>query len=81
MQDENTRLGQTIKQQEAQIQQLKQTVDTCRKDYDTLKTAKIIEVSDNDITAARKKISRLVREINKCIAIMQTQADNNDTED
>lgn len=41
-----------------------------KKDYDTLKTARMIEVSGDDVKESRAKIARLIREVDKCIALL-----------
>ena len=47
-----------------------QTIDGLKKDYDTLKTARMIEVSGDDVKESRAKIARLIREVDKCIALL-----------
>jgi hypothetical protein len=38
--------------------------------YDNLKMAKIISVKQDDFKAAKNRLSKLVREVDKCIALM-----------
>lgn len=40
------------------------------KKYDTLKMAKVLTVSDDERQDARMKVNRIVREIDKCIALL-----------
>ena len=37
---------------------------------DNLLTARIVSVSENDMKAAKSRVSRLVREVDKCIALL-----------
>ena len=53
----------TIKEQEAAIGKLQQ-------DYDSLKMVKMLQVTDGDIETARKRINRLIKDVNKCITLM-----------
>lgn len=53
----------TIKEQEATIGKLQQ-------DYDSLKMVKMLQVTDGDIETARKRINRLIKDVNKCITLM-----------
>ena len=41
-------------------------------DYNNLKMAKMLEVSDGDLALAKQRIGRLVREVDKCIALLKS---------
>lgn len=72
-QDERQKNADLQTQLEACQQQLagaEQTIDGLKKDYDTLKTARMIEVSGDDVKESRAKIARLIREVDKCIALL-----------
>ena len=49
-------------------------------EYNNLKLAKMIEISDSDIKEWKTKISKLVREINKCINILSSSEDAAESE-
>lgn len=72
-QDERRKNADLQAQLEACQQQLagaEHTIDGLKKDYDTLKTARMIEVSGDDVKESRAKIARLIREVDKCIALL-----------
>lgn len=72
-QDERRKNADLQAQLEACQQQLagaEQTIGGLKKDYDTLKTARMIEVSGDDVKESRAKIARLIREVDKCIALL-----------
>ena len=72
-QDERQKNADLQAKLEACQQQLacaEQTIDGLKKDYDTLKTARMIEVSGDDVKESRAKIARLIREVDKCIALL-----------
>ena len=72
-QDERRKNADLQAKLEACQQQLagaEQTIDGLKKDYDTLKTARMIEVSGDDVKESRAKIARLIREVDKCIALL-----------
>lgn len=72
-QDERQKNADLQAQLEACQQQLagaEQTINGLKKDYDTLKTARMIEVSGDDVKESRAKIARLIREVGKCIALL-----------
>ena len=39
-------------------------------DYDSLKMAKMMTISDNDMEATQKRIAKLIRDVNKCITLL-----------
>lgn len=41
-----------------------------KKDYEVLKTARMIEVSGDDVKESRAKLTQLIREVDKCIALL-----------
>ena len=41
-----------------------------QKDYDRLKTAKMLEVTDTDVESAQKRLQKLIRDVNKCITLL-----------
>lgn len=44
-----------------------------QKDYDRLKTAKMLEVTDTDVESAQKRLRKLIRDVNKCITLLSEQ--------
>lgn len=74
LQKENEDLYTELESKEAEIKQLKEEVAQRTQDYKNLKLAKMIEVSDNDLKESKMKITRLVREVNKCINILSAEA-------
>ena len=41
-----------------------------RGDYNSLKMAKMIEITDGDMESAQKRLSKLIRDVNKCITMI-----------
>ena len=74
LQKENEDLYTELESKEAEIKQLKEEVAQRTQDYKNMKLAKMIEVSDNDLKESKMKITRLVREVNKCINILSAEA-------
>lgn len=52
------------------LQSTQQEVARLKEAYDVLKTARMIEVSGADVKEARSKLAHLIREVNKCIALL-----------
>ena len=72
LKQENADLYEDIESKEEEIKLLKAQLTQSKNDYNNLKLAKMIEISDADIKESKMKITRLVREINKCINILST---------
>ena len=62
-----------VDQNERQIKQLQDQIREQGKDYEALKAARMLAVTDQDIEATKKRLSKLIRDVNKCIAILTDQ--------
>lgn len=60
-----------IAERDGQIAELERQKQEMRAQYDNLKVARILELSDSDTRNARQKINRLVRDVDKCIALLK----------
>lgn len=69
---ENSDLYEELEKKDEEIRQLQQHVAAYKKDYEYLKLAKMIEISDDELKGAKQKITNLVREVNKCINLLNT---------
>lgn len=67
---ENNELYAMIDKNEKDIQQLRDQLAQRDNDYNSLKMAKMIEITDGDLEGAKDRLSRLIRDVNKCIAIL-----------
>ena len=67
---ENLDLCNLLEQNKRELQELRDKLDQKGRDYDSLKMAKMIEISDGDLEGAKNRLSRLIRDVNKCIAIL-----------
>lgn len=59
-----------LAEKETCISGLKDQVARLQADYANLKTAKMIDIGSGDMKDAKSRLSRLVREIDKCIALL-----------
>ena len=75
LQKENADLYEELEGKDEEIKTLKAELARSKSDYNNLKLAKMIEVSDADIKESKLKISNLVREINKCINILSSDTE------
>ena len=70
MKKENNDLYELVDQREKEIEKLEAQLKQARNDYNSLKMAKMIEISDSDMENAQKRISKLIRDVNKCITLL-----------
>ena len=66
---ENTDLCELVGKRDKEIEKLEAQLKQARNDYNSLKMAKMIEISDGDMENAQKRISKLIRDVNKCITL------------
>lgn len=67
---ENSELYAMVDERDKKIAELKESVSEWEKKYKALKMAKMIEVTDSDLEAAKSRISKLVRDVNQCITLL-----------
>jgi len=70
MKKENESLWAEIASNNQAIEQLREQLEQKQHDYDSLKMAKMIEITDGNLADAKDRLSRLIRDVNKCIAIL-----------
>lgn len=70
---ENKDLYAMIEKNEQEIKQLHAKLDQGQNDYNSLKMAKMIEITDGDLDGAKERLSKLIRDVNKCIAILSDE--------
>ena len=70
---ENKSLYDMLQKNEQDINQLRQQLEQQQSDYNSLKMAKMIEITDGDLTGAKDQLSKLIRDVNKCIAILSDE--------
>ena len=69
-QDENQRLKEKYEELQQMVQQKQLTIDELEQKNQQLILAKSIMSDGNDAKDARVRINRIVREIDKCIALL-----------
>lgn len=67
---ENEELYAMVDSNEKEIKSLKLSLEQARKDYESLKMAKMIEICDGDMDAAKRRLAGLIREVDKCITLL-----------
>ena len=72
---ENGELYNMVDERDKKIAELEQAVSEKEREYQALKTAKMIEITDGDIESARNRVAKLIRDVNQCITLL-SDADN-----
>lgn len=64
------KLSHSLEDEKMKNEILQAQIDSLNKNYSNLKTAAAISLGSSDVRESRKRLSNLVREIDKCIALM-----------
>ena len=67
---ENDELYTLVDQREKEIKQLQEELSQAEANYNSLKMAKMLEVTDGDMEGAQKRVAKLIRDVNKCITLL-----------
>lgn len=67
---ENNDLHAMVDGRDAEIRKLQAQLAQAQSDYNSLKMAKMLEITDGDMENARKRLSKLIRDVNKCITLL-----------
>ena len=70
LKQENADLRNLLMQKEQEILQLEQSRNELEAQYTDLKMARTLSLYDKDIKDAKQRLSGLVREIDRCIALL-----------
>jgi archaellum component FlaC len=73
MKQENLQLQQKINEQSQAIEDLKARVTQADNDYNSLKMARMLEITDGNLVDAKEHLARMIRQVNKCIAILSDE--------
>ena len=66
----NATLQEQLNSCQQQLADAQLSVDRLKQEYSTLKMARMIEVSGDDIKNSRARLAHLIREVDKCIALL-----------
>ena len=70
---ENGRLQALVGEQATEIEELKARVTQADNDYNSLKMARMLEITDGNLDEAKERLSRMIRQVNRCIAILSDE--------
>ena len=67
---ENTEMKQLLKAKDDKIVEMQDNYKALEASYTNLKQARIISINDNEVKDTKQRLSKLVREVDKCIALL-----------
>lgn len=67
---ENAELKQLLEKEMEKSKEIQAEYDNLEKSYTNLKTATAISLNDSDVKETKLRLSKLVREVDKCIALL-----------
>lgn len=67
---ENLSLRTLLSKKEEEIRQMENSRKELEEKYTNLKTARILSINDNELRDTKQRLARLVREVDKCIALL-----------
>ena len=69
-------MKERVSAQERDVKSMETLANASMHDYEMLKTAKMLEVSNGDLEATRQRINKLVRDVDRCITLLSEQQNN-----
>ncbi len=70
---ENQELYAMVEKGEKVIAEQKTLLEKQQNEYQALKMAKMMEITDGDLKGAKDRLSKLIRDVNKCINILSDE--------
>lgn len=70
---ENEELYGMVEESENRVKQLEAKLAQQEHDYQSLQMAKMMEITDGDLEGAKERLARLIRDVNKCIALLSDE--------
>jgi len=70
LKEENAALKNELSERDKIIQAAKEDIDQLNLKYENLKIARVVSIRQDEITGAKKRLTKLVQEVDKCIALL-----------
>lgn len=67
---ENKALSDEVALRDKSLEEMGYELAQARNDYNSLMMAKMIEITDGDMESAQRRLTKLIREVNKCITLI-----------
>ena len=70
---ENQELYAMVEKTEQEVKDLQAKLTQKDNDYNALKMAKMMTITDGDLETAKARVQKLIREVNKCITLVSDE--------
>ena len=70
---ENQELYAMVEKAEQEVKDLQAKLTQKDNDYNALKMAKMMTITDGDLESAKARVQKLIREVNKCITLISDE--------
>ena len=70
---ENQDLYAMVEKAEQDVKDLQEKLTQKDNDYNALKMAKMMTITDGDLETAKARVQKLIREVNKCITLVSDE--------
>lgn len=70
---ENLELYAMVEKAEQEVKNLEAKLTQKENDYNALKMAKMMTITDGDLESAKARVQKLIREVNKCITLISDE--------
>ncbi len=67
---ENEELYAMVDERDQKIKTLEEQLEQARKEYATLKLARMLRVTSGDVENAKQRVAKLIRDLDKCITLL-----------
>lgn len=67
---ENEELFAMVEKNEQDLKELRAKLEQQERDCQSLKMARMLEITDSDLEGAKARVAKLIREVNHCIAVL-----------
>ena len=73
LKEENKRLREELDKRNDTISNMESKLSSTQDDYQSLMTAKMLEITEGDMEAAKARLNKLIRSVNMCITLLSEQ--------
>lgn len=68
--EENAALKSQLATKEEEIKKLREQLQEQRDNYNHLKTARLLEVSDGDVQSAKARLTKMIKDVNRSLTLL-----------
>ena len=73
---DNAELVVAVKSKDEEINRLKKIISEQEGKYNTLMTARMLDITDVNIDDVKKRVNGLIRTVNQCVTLLSEKQDN-----